>query len=96
MVAGGFEKKWEVLPLDIIAVLYKLYFRKVKCPACKANLKLGMVNKKWSSNGFMDKADLSGVWSPLGIDFDITKVGLKCTQDHEHQYWAGDIATFTP
>ena len=78
MADGGFEKKWEILPLDIISVFYKLYIKKVKCPVCKANLKTGMVNKKWTANGFVDKADLSGVWSPLGMDFDITKFGLKC------------------
>ncbi len=91
MAAGGFEKKWEILPLDIIGVLYKLYVRKSKCPTCGARLKVGMVNKKWTSTGFADTADLSATWSPLGIDFDITKVGLKCTQNSKHQFWARDL-----
>lgn len=91
MADGGFQKKWEILTLDIILVLYKLYIKKVKCPICNSSLKVGMVNKKWTSNGFIDTADLSGVYSPLGIDFDITKLGLKCTKYQEHQYWAKDI-----
>jgi hypothetical protein len=91
MGSGSFQKKWEILPLDVIGVLYKLYIKKLKCPVCEAKLKAGMVNKKWSSKGFTDIADLSATWSPLGIDFDVTKVGLKCTQNEEHQYWSGDL-----